>query len=85
MVGLGETDREIEEAMRDLRDAGCEALTIGQYLAPSPRHAPVARFVAPEAFGDFARRATAMGFSAVASGPLVRSSYRAGELIARDG
>ena len=77
MVGLGETDGEILEAMRDLRRAGCELLTIGQYLAPSRRHIPVQRFVHPETFADYARRGAEMGFRNVASGPMVRSSYHA--------
>jgi lipoic acid synthetase len=77
MVGLGETDEELGRAMDDLRAAGCSVLTIGQYLAPSPRHAPVARFVSPRRFQEYARRALTCGFSAVASGPLVRSSYQA--------
>ncbi len=85
MVGLGETDDEIEEAMRDLRAAGCALLTIGQYLAPSAGHAPVARFVEPDRFDRFGRRAREMGFTAVASGPLVRSSYRAERMSGASG
>lgn len=81
MVGLGETDDELLEAIADLRKAGCELLTIGQYLAPSRRHAPVQRFVAPEQFAGYARQATAMGFRGVASGPMVRSSYQADRLF----
>ena len=81
MVGLGERPEEVAATMRDLREAGCEMLTIGQYLAPSPRHAPVARFVPPEEFDAFARDARALGFAAVASAPLVRSSYHAGEML----
>lgn len=77
MVGLGETDEEIDEAMADLRGAGVELLTIGQYLAPSASHAPVERYVTPAQFGEYARRGTAMGFRNVASGPMVRSSYMA--------
>jgi lipoic acid synthetase len=77
MAGLGETDEELYAALADLRAAGCELLTIGQYLAPSPRHLPVARFVPPERFGEYARRGRALGFAAVAAGPMVRSSYRA--------
>ena len=79
MVGLGEQDEEIAVLMRDLREAGVTMLTIGQYLAPSLRHHQVTRFVMPEQFAhleDFARR---MGFAHVVAGPLVRSSYRAGE------
>jgi lipoic acid synthetase len=77
MVGLGETDEEIFAAMQDLRRAGCELLTIGQYLAPSVRHAPVERYAHPDVFAEYARRGAEMGFRNVASGPLVRSSYHA--------
>jgi lipoic acid synthetase len=81
MLGLGETDKEIRETLMDLKYAGCMRLTMGQYLAPSKANAPVARYVPPEEFeqwGDAARR---MGFASVASGPLVRSSYRAEEMV----
>ena len=78
MVGLGETTQEIEETMRDLRNHGCEMLTIGQYLQPSrDYHLPVQRYVTPEEFGHFAEIGATMGFRNVASGPLVRSSYHA--------
>lgn len=77
MVGLGETDEEIDEAMADLRRVGVELLTIGQYLAPSAGHAAVQRYVPPAQFEEYARRGTAMGFCNVAAGPMVRSSYRA--------
>lgn len=78
MVGLGETNQEIEAAMRDLRDHGCQMLTIGQYLQPSrDHHLPVRRYVTPEEFGHFATMGCEMGFRNVASGPLVRSSYHA--------
>jgi lipoic acid synthetase len=77
MVGLGETDEEIDEALADLRRAGVELLTIGQYLAPSVGHAPVQRYVPPAQFEEYARRGTEMGFRNVASGPMVRSSYMA--------
>lgn len=82
MLGLGESEREIEDAMAALRDAGVEILTLGQYLRPTPNHAPVREFVTPEAFADWAARGRAMGFIDVAAGPLVRSSYKAGELVA---
>jgi len=85
MVGLGETRSEIRQAMRDLRDVGCEMLTIGQYLAPSDDHHPVQRFVTPEEFAEMEAEAKEIGFAAVASGPLIRSSYRAGELIGDSG
>ncbi|MBI3897397.1 MAG: lipoyl synthase [Gammaproteobacteria bacterium] len=77
MVGLGETNEEIVEVMRDLRAHGCDMLTIGQYLQPSRHHLPVERFVAPAEFDQFAQVGRELGFSNVASGPLVRSSYHA--------
>lgn len=80
MVGLGEADEEILAVMRDLRDHAVDMLTIGQYLAPSAHHLPVARYVPPATFEAFARAACAMGFSNVASAPLVRSSYHADRL-----
>ncbi|KAB1653130.1 lipoyl synthase [Pseudoclavibacter chungangensis] len=82
ILGMGETDDEIEEAMVELRHAGCDLLTITQYLRPSPRHHPVERWVEPEAFVEWGDRAEALGFAGVLSGPLVRSSYRAGRLWA---
>jgi lipoic acid synthetase len=81
MLGLGETDSEIEQALEDLRAAGCELLTLGQYLAPSTAHVPVERFVPPSEFAAWEQRARAMGFRGVAAGPLVRSSYCAEKLI----
>jgi lipoic acid synthetase len=84
MIGLGETDEEVTDAMRQLRGAGVDMLTLGQYLAPGrpgERYLPVDRFVPPEQFDAWADEARALGFSAVASGPLVRSSYRAGLLL----
>ncbi|HSF21411.1 MAG TPA: lipoyl synthase [Burkholderiales bacterium] len=77
MVGLGETDEEIFEVMRDLRAHDVEMLTIGQYLQPSAHHLPVTRYVEPAVFDEFARQAQAMGFIHAACGPLVRSSYHA--------
>jgi lipoic acid synthetase len=77
MVGLGETDDEIIEVMRDMRAHGIDMLTIGQYLAPSGHHLPVRRYVTPDAFARFEREAQDMGFSHAAVGPLVRSSYHA--------
>ena len=77
MVGLGETNEEIVEVMRDLRAVGCDMLTIGQYLQPSRHHLPVERYVTPAEFEEFARIGRALGFSSVASGPMVRSSYHA--------
>jgi len=83
MVGLGEEDEEVEETMRDLRAAGVEILTLGQYLRPSAWHLPVVEYVKPEKFAAFREAGLALGFRYVASGPLVRSSYRAAELFLR--
>jgi lipoyl synthase len=80
MVGLGETRAELSQAMRDLRGVGVEILTVGQYLAPSPAHAPVVRYVPPEEFDEIAAEARAMGFRSVAAGPFVRSSYNAADV-----
>ncbi|MBU2737824.1 lipoyl synthase [Acidithiobacillus concretivorus] len=77
MLGLGEELDEIREVMQDLRQAGCELLTLGQYLSPSRHHLPVARFVPPDEFETLRLDGLAMGFRHVASGPLVRSSYHA--------
>lgn len=77
MLGLGETLDEIEQVMRDLRAHGCEMLTLGQYLQPSRHHLPVARYVTPQEFEHLAQIGRALGFSSVASGPMVRSSYHA--------
>jgi len=82
MVGLGETDEEVRAVMADLREVGCDMITIGQYLAPSADHLPVARYVRPEEFDAWRAEGEAMGFAAVASGPLVRSSYNAEALFA---
>jgi len=81
MVGLGETADEVRECLADLRRAGCDMLTIGQYLAPSPEHVPVARFVDPDEFAAWEAEARAMGFKAVAAGPFVRSSYQAEQVF----
>jgi lipoic acid synthetase len=83
ILGMGETPDEVEAAMRDLHDAGCEILTITQYLRPSVRHHPVDRWVKPEEFVAHQRTAEQIGFSGVMAGPLVRSSYRAGRLYAQ--
>jgi lipoic acid synthetase len=87
MVGLGETNDEIVEVMRDLRAHKVDMLTIGQYLQPSRHHLPVKRFVTPAEFAELRRIALELGFSQVAAGPMVRSSYHAdlqarGELVA---
>jgi lipoic acid synthetase len=81
MLGLGETDEEIRQTLRDLRAVGCDVVTFGQYLQPQKRHLPVESFVPPEKFEEWQREAEGMGFLYVASGPLVRSSYRAGEFF----
>jgi len=83
ILGLGETDEEIDEALVDLHAAGCELITITQYLRPTPGHHPVERWVKPEDFVAWGERAEKIGFSGVMSGPLVRSSYRAGRLYAQ--
>ncbi len=83
MLGLGETHEEVVDVMRDLREAGCELLTLGQYLRPSARHLPVAAFVEPAEFAALAREARHLGFAGVASAPFVRSSYHAAELAER--
>lgn len=82
ILGMGETREEISGALRDLRDAGCDLITITQYLRPSERHLPVDRWVKPQEFVELSDEATALGFLGVMSGPLVRSSYRAGRLWA---
>jgi lipoic acid synthetase len=83
MVGIGETDDEVLETLADLRAAGVDLVTLGQYLRPTPKHAPVDRYVDPETFDRFAREATKLGFAYVASAPLVRSSYKAAEVFVR--
>ncbi|MEB3330486.1 MAG: lipoyl synthase [Candidatus Sericytochromatia bacterium] len=81
MLGLGETREEVEQALRDLRAIDCDIVTFGQYLQPTPKHLKVEDWVTPEAFAAYEELGKAMGFRYVASGPLVRSSYRAGELF----
>jgi lipoic acid synthetase len=80
ILGMGEERSEVSAAMADLHAAGCDLLTITQYLRPSPRHHPVERWVKPEEFVELQEEALAMGFAGIMSGPLVRSSYRAGRL-----
>jgi len=80
ILGLGETRAEVGEALRDLHAAGCDLVTITQYLRPTPRHHPVERWVKPEEFVELKAEAEQIGFAGVMSGPLVRSSYRAGRL-----
>jgi lipoic acid synthetase len=83
ILGLGEQPEEVTAAMADLHAAGCELLTLTQYLRPSARHHPVQRWVPPEEFAEHAHAAELMGFAGVLAGPLVRSSYRAGRLYAQ--
>ncbi len=85
MLGLGERPEEVRQTLVDILAHGCELLTIGQYLRPSPQHLAVERFVTPEEFQSWADEARALGFHRVASGPLVRSSYHAEELADRSG
>ena len=77
MLGLGETEEELFAALADLRRAGCDILTLGQYLQPTLKHLPVVEFIPPAAFAEYGERARTMGFLHVASGPMVRSSYHA--------
>jgi lipoyl synthase len=83
MVGIGETDDEVIETLRDLRKAGVDIVTLGQYLRPTPRHHEVVRFVTPDVFEGYAQAARELGFLYAASGPLVRSSYKAAEVFVR--
>ena len=83
ILGLGETPEEVRDALRDLHEAGCDIVTITQYLRPTPRHHPVERWVKPEEFVEHSDFATELGFAGVLAGPLVRSSYRAGRLYAQ--
>lgn len=81
MVGLGETYEEVVQSLHDLREVDCDFLTIGQYLAPSKKHHPVVEYIHPDIFAQYKEEALAMGFKGVASGPLVRSSYKAHEML----
>ena len=83
ILGMGETREEITQALLDLRQAGCDLITITQYLRPSPKHHPIERWVKPNEFVELAAEAKGLGFAGVMSGPLVRSSYRAGRLYAQ--
>jgi len=82
MLGLGETEREVFSLLQDLREAGCDFLTIGQYLQPRPDRLPVARYIPPEEFEAFRKIGEEMGFESVASGPFVRSSFHAAQMFA---
>ena len=84
MLGLGETTEELLETLADLRSIGCDLLTLGQYLQPSPRHLPVERYLPPAEFEELGRLARRLGFAEVASGPFVRSSYHADEMARVD-
>lgn len=81
MLGLGETDEEVLQTLKDLRDVGCDVVTFGQYLQPTEKHLKVIAYITPEKFEFWQKQAESMGFLYVASGPLVRSSYRAGEFF----
>ncbi|HZK27526.1 MAG TPA: lipoyl synthase [Clostridia bacterium] len=81
MMGLGETEEEVIEVMKDLRDVDCDFLTLGQYLAPSEKHYPVKEYVTPETFERYRAKAEELGFKFVASGPFVRSSYKAADAM----
>ena len=80
ILGMGETREEVSQALQDLREAGCDLITITQYLRPTAKHHPVVRWVKPNEFVELSKEATDIGFLGVMSGPLVRSSYRAGRL-----
>ena len=77
MLGMGETESEVKDLLRDLKESACDIVTLGQYLAPGPDYYPVKRFVSPEEFLNYEEIARAIGFKAVLCGPLVRSSYQA--------
>ncbi len=84
MLGLGESDQEVERTMADLRDAGVECLTLGQYMQPTKRHLKVQEYVTPDKFAHWEEVGKRMGFLYTASGPLVRSSYKAGEFFIKN-
>jgi lipoic acid synthetase len=83
MLGMGETAEEVGAVLNDLRNAGCEFLSLGQYLAPSVRHAPVREYISPEQFARYRQFALGLGFRFVESGPYVRSSYLASHYLAQ--
>jgi lipoic acid synthetase len=83
ILGMGERPEEVEEAMRDLIQTGCDLLTMGQYLQPTKYHLPVDRWVTPEEFARYAEMGKDIGFAHVEAGPLVRSSYHAGRQLSR--
>src|SRR5438445_3516414 len=84
MLGLGETTEELFDVLADLRSVGCDTLTLGQYLAPTLKHIPVARYVPPEEFDALAELARKLAFRKVVAGPFVRSSYHADEMVDHD-
>jgi lipoic acid synthetase len=84
MLGLGERDNEIVQAMHDLRAANVDILTLGQYLRPTPNHLPVERYVTPEEFDAYRREGLEKGFVEVVAGPMVRSSYRAEQVLQKN-
>ena len=84
MLGLGEREEEVLQLMKDCRTVGCDVITFGQYLQPSPRHLKVREYVTPEKFQYYQDLGEEMGFRYVASGPLVRSSYKAGEFFLKN-
>ena len=81
MLGLGETYEELFEVLADLRAVACDTLTLGQYLAPTLKHVPVARYLPPEEFDAIAASARTLGFRKIVAGPFVRSSYHADEMV----
>jgi lipoic acid synthetase len=84
MIGLGETEEEVFKTMEDLRSVDTDILTLGQYLRPTKKHLPVVEFVTPEKFAYYEKKGMEMGFKYIASGPLVRSSYKAGEYFIKN-
>ena len=84
MLGLGESDEEIRQTLQDLRDIDVDVVTFGQYLQPTKKHLPVKEYITPEKFDEWQKEGEAMGFKYVASGPLVRSSYKAGEFFLKN-
>ena len=84
MLGLGEAPSEVVAALEELREAGVDVVTLGQYMRPTKKHMPVAEYVTPEAFDEYQKLAEKLGFLYAASGPLVRSSYRAGEFFLKN-
>jgi lipoic acid synthetase len=85
MLGIGETTDELFDVLADLRAVNCDVLTLGQYLAPTLKHIPVARYLPPAEFDELAATARLLGFRQVAAGPFVRSSYHAGEMVPTGG